>query len=253
MRPFITTVACLAAIALHAQGPVEIVKNDSGTFVLHRFTTGELSTKEWTDANNRWGHSWAYDREGHVIHQQQTRQFAGHASVDFSYHPNGAVSRAAYSTMPDGGIQWYKSTTTFDEAGKQTGFSEQGQGNDGPVPPDIPWPARPASYPQEIVREQRLFTNEYFVVNAFRKPVRISVQPNQPSPLARDLDATLLKGDTLRGGSYTLGELRADPRTQVTVGAVPAKGRTKLGVVRVDSLDRDEAHRQYFLVLGKVR
>ncbi|HMN05238.1 MAG TPA: hypothetical protein PKD45_05885 [Flavobacteriales bacterium] len=252
MHPLITTLACLAALTLHAQGPIETVKNDSGTFVMHRFTTGELSTKEWTDAANRWGRSWAYDREGHMIYQQQTRQFAGHASVDFSYHPNGAVSRAAYSTMPDGGIQWYRSTTTFDEDGKQTGFSEEGWDNDGPLAPGVVQPAKPVFEPG-MVYEQRMFTNEYFVVNAYRRPVRVELRPKQTSPAAKDMNATLLKGDTLRGGTYSMGELRVDPLSQVAVNVRPAKGRKKLGVMRVDSLDRSAEHRQYFLIVGKVR
>ena len=252
MRPLIIILACLATLALHAQGQTETVKNDSGTFVLHRFTTGELSSKEWTDADNRWGRSWAYDRAGHVIYQQETRRFAGHASVDFHYHPNGAVSRADYSTMPDGGIQWYRSTTTFDEDGKQTCFSEEGWDNEGPIAPAVVQPSKPVFKPG-MVQEQRMFANEYFVVNAYRRPVRVELRPKQASPAAKNMDATLLKGDTLHGGTYSMGELRVDPLSQVAVNVRPAKGRKKLGVMRVDSLDQSGEHRQYFFIVGKVR
>ncbi|HRO41033.1 MAG TPA: hypothetical protein PLZ25_14055, partial [Flavobacteriales bacterium] len=211
MRTVIAFLAFSAPLLLSAQGRESILKSDTGTVVLHYFTTGQISTKAWTEANNRWGHSWAYNRQGAVIFDRQTRRIGGHASVDYRYHPNGAISRAEVSDAPDGGIQWYKSTTTFDTAGVQTGFSEDGWDNDGPIlrprvsPP--PTPAQPA-YKQEEVREQRLFTNEYFVVA--RKNCRVQLRPKQPSPAAKNLDATLLKGDTLRGGTYSQGE-RFDP------------------------------------------
>jgi hypothetical protein len=169
--------------------------------------------------------------------------------VDFRYHPNGAVSRADYSTMPDGGIQWYRSTTTFDANGKQTGFNEEGQDNYGPIPPHVTTtPPR-----KEYVQEQRLFTNEYFVVNGYRKPVRLKLRPRQTSPAAKNIDATLLKGDTLRGGTYSMGEQWVEPLTQVTVNVKPAKGRKKLGVVRTDTVQVSPEHRRYYLVIGKVR
>ncbi len=249
-----TTLLLLACnTLLHAQGLESVLQNDSGTFVLHRFATGELSTKEWTDPDGRWGRCWAYDRTGRVIYEQQTRRFAGHASVDLRYHPNGGVSQAEFSTMPDGGIQWYRSTTTFDEEGRQTSFSEDGWDNDGPIPPSVPHPTKPANHPQEQVMEQRLFTNEYYVVNTCRHPVRVELRPKAQSPVAGNMDATLLRGDTLRGGMYSMGEVWMEPLTQVDVKARPARGRTKLGVVRTDTVVVNGQHRRYYLILGPVR
>ncbi|MCB0773310.1 MAG: hypothetical protein KDB93_08040 [Flavobacteriales bacterium] len=252
MRYTSTLLFLTISVLAHAQGTVQRYTNDSGSFVLHRFTTGQISSREWMDLDNRWGRSWAYDRQGHVIYEQQTRRIAGHATVDFRYHPNGAVSRADYSTMPDGGIQWYESTTTFDENGKQTGFTEQGQDDHGPVPgPTVP--GAPKHYPKEIVQEQRLFTNEYFVVNGYRKPVRLKLQPKQTSPAAKDIDATLLHGDTLRGGTYSMGEQWVEPLSQVVVNVRPAKGRKKLAISRTDTVQVSPEHRRYFLVIGRVR
>ena len=67
MRIPTSLLACTASLLLSAQGPESTVKTDTGTVVLHRFTTGQLSSKAWMDADNRWGHSWAYDRTGKVI------------------------------------------------------------------------------------------------------------------------------------------------------------------------------------------
>lgn len=253
MRTLTAILLSSVGMLLHAQGIVESVKNDSGTFVLHRFTTGQLSSREWMDKDDRWGRSWAYDRQGHVIFEQQTRKFAGHAGVEFRYHPNGAVSRADFSTMPDGGIQWYKSTTTFDENGKQTGFSEQGEDEHGPIPPHVT-PIWPSTRPRkEYMEEQRLFTNEYFVVNGYRKPVRLALRPKQLSPAAKNIDATLLKGDTLRGGTYSMGEQWVEPLTQMSLNVQPAKGHRKLGVMRTVTVQVSPEHRRYYMVIGKVR
>lgn len=258
MRTTSTLIALAASLLLSAQGRERTVKTDTGTVVLHYFTTGQPSSRAWTDADNRWGHSWAYDRSGRVIFDRQTRAIGGHASVTYSYHPNGAVSKAEVSDAPDGGIQWYRSTTTFDSEGEQTGFTEQGVGNDGPIPgpgvrvvrepPKVTTPA-----PQETVREQRMFTNEYFVVNRYRRPVRVELRPNQLSPAAQHINATLVKGDTLRGGTYSMGEQWVGPLSQMTVRVCPAKGRKKLGVVRTDSMQLTPDHRRYYLIVGKDR
>lgn len=252
MRIALAILACTAPLLLSAQGKESPVKTDTGTVVLHYFTTGQISTKAWMDADDRWGHSWAYNRQGKVIFDRQTRRIGGHASVDFRYHPNGAVSRADYSTMPDGGIQWYKSTTTFDTEGVQTGFSEQGRDNQGPLHPGIVKPERtvpkPAA-PTRTVREQRLFTNEYFVVA--RKNCRVQLRPKQPSPAAKNLDATLLKGDTLRGGTYSLGERFDPPLGQVGITATNRRGKPKYKVLRVDSVQVNAEHRRWYLIVGR--
>ncbi len=251
MRTATAFLAFSAPLLLSAQGKESTVKTDTGTVVLHYFSTGQLSTKAWMDKDNRWGQSWTYDRRGKVIFDRQTRKIAGHASVDFRYHPNGAVSRAEYSDAPDGGIQWYRSTTTFDTAGVQTGFSEDGWDNDGPIRPRVsppPTPAQPA-YKQEEVREQQMFTNEYFVVA--RKNCRVQVRPKHPSPAAKDLDATLLKGDTLRGGTYSLGERFDPPLEHVAVTATNRRGKPKYKVLRVDSLQVNAEYRRWYLIVGK--
>lgn len=254
MRPLFTALALPIAFACAlGQGREKTFDTDSGTVVLHYFTDGKVSTKEWTDKDDRWGHSWAYDRAGRVIVDHGTRKVGGHASVWFTYYPSGAVSQAEFSDAPDGGIQWYRSTTTFNEQGERTGFTEQGHDNEGPLP-RLGVTVRPVPPPkQETVKEQRLYHNGYFVVNAWRKPCRVSLRPKAPSPVAQPVDATLLKGDTLRGGDFTLGEVWGDPLQHVAVTAKPGKGRTRLAVMRVDIVQVDPEHRRYYLIIAKSR
>lgn len=244
MRLTSTLFSLISSLLVCAQGKEMTLRTDSGTLQLHYFTTGQLSSRAWMDADNRWGHSWAYNRQGEVIFDRQTRGFAGHASVDYRYHPNGGISRADVSAAPDGGIQWYKSTTTFDTSGTQTGFSEAGYDHEGPIGPRV----RPA-YPQEEVREQRMFINEYYLVA--RKNCRVQIRPKQTSPGARDMDATLLKGDTLRGGTYSMGERFDPPFGHVAVTATNRRGKPKYKVTRVDSVQVNESLRRWYLILGR--
>lgn len=248
MRLLFAFLLALSGFILHAQDLVSTVKNDSGTFVLHRFSTGQLSAKEWTDAQGRWGRSWAFDPQGRVIFEKQTRRFAGHATVNFRYYPNGAVSRADYSEMPDGGIQWYESTTTFDENGVQTGFREDGYGNDGPLHPSVVRPAKPVLTPG-VVYEQRLFKSEYYVVATRR--CHVVLQPKEPSPAATKVEGNMAKGDTLRGGYYSVGEQWDDPLKHVALAVASRNGKRNYNVLRTDMIQVGPEHRRYYFIVGR--
>lgn len=71
------------------------------------------------------GSATAYDQSGKVIYHRETRRYGGHASVDFTYHANGAVHTAHYSSAPDAGIQWYNSTHYFDPEGRLADVKSQ--------------------------------------------------------------------------------------------------------------------------------
>ncbi len=245
MRAPQALLALVCSLPTFAQATEKSFATDTGTVILHFFTTGQPSTKAWMDAANRWGHSWAYNKQGQVIFERQTRHFAGHASVVFRYHPNGGISRAEVDDAPDGGIQWFRSTTTFDTAGVQTGYSEQGWDNEGPIGPQV----TTKQYKQQEVREPHLFNNEYFVVA--RKNCRVQLRPKCPGPAAKDLDATLLKGDTLRGGMYSLGERFGPPLVQVAVTATNRRGKPKYEVQRTDSVQMGPEHRRWYLIIGR--
>lgn len=242
-----------SAALLHAQGREKVVNTDSGRVVLHYFTTGQLSTMEWMDKDERWGKSRAFDRHGAVLTEHQTRIFAGHASVHFSYHPNGAVSQVEYSDAPDGGIQWYRSTTTFDENGNKTGFIEQGHDDHGPI-------TRPDRYVQprhrlEPINEptempcQRLFTNEVFVVNKARTLVAVFVKPKTGYHALEPDRILLAPGDTAFVGRYTEGEVFVSPADRALLEGVYKNRRgkeRKLGVLLMDQRQVSAEHRAYF-------
>lgn len=87
-------------------------------FVLKYHSNRQLSTKEVVLNNEQvWGYAKAFDVTGKLIYSMQTRSVAGHASVSFSYFPNGAVRMAHFTSHPDGGIQWGDIKHFFDEKG----------------------------------------------------------------------------------------------------------------------------------------
>lgn len=244
---------------LHGQGREKILNTDSGRVVLHYFNTGKLSTKEWMDKDDRWGRSWAYDSKGKELFSYPTRKIGGHASAHFSYHPNGAVSKIEVSDAPDGGIQWYRSTTTFDENGVQTGFAEQGHDNDGIIPgpgvrittvPVVPEPPQ-----QEVMEEQRLFVTNVFVVNESKYICRMEAIAKHPSPALQGGQYTMAPRDTVFIGAYTTGEQYVEAARQVDITAKrwhkrPNK-QVAYRVLGEDVLPAGAEARRYYVVLGR--
>ncbi len=232
---------------LRAQGRERTFKTDTGTVVVHYFTNGKVSTKAWMDKDDRWGRSWAYGQDGSVIAEFNTRRFAGHSSVHFEYHPNGAVSKVEFSSAPDAGIQWYRSTTTFDEHGHRTGFWEQGHDDLG----TIPRPGRPSEQEQvtaipDPIPEQRLFVNEVLIVNKTGSSALVRCTPTHPSPAFPAKDHLIQAGDSLSVGRYTVGEQFAPPAGQVELTIVEfdlqdAPKRTAL--LLMDQRDPHPEHR----------
>jgi len=119
----------------------------------HKFPNGKTSTI-CVIKDDREGYAKAFNFKGEEIYHRYIRRFAGHASVHFQHHPNGMVKKAEYSSHPDGGIQWYRSYTHFDEQGNITSEIEDNWDTRVTVPthfrPDSthfqqPQPAKPVA------------------------------------------------------------------------------------------------------------
>ncbi|MBK8226331.1 MAG: hypothetical protein IPK70_04045 [Flavobacteriales bacterium] len=257
MRLLASLLLLTLAAASSAQRNERILKTDTGTLVLRYFNSGQVSTKEWRDKDDRWGRSWAYKKNGEVIFEGQTRRFAGHSSVHFSYHANGAVSKAETSDAPDGGIQWHRSTTTFDDQGNKTGFSEQGHDDHGIIPrPGTHvqrWPPEPEQpKQQEVVVCQRMFVNELFVVNPTNAAARVAATPKEPSPALPGGTWTMAPGDTIRIGTYSKGEAWPDWNGLVDLNIVQVVlgDRNKaVARIRTEESKMSSEHRKLFVVV----
>ncbi|MNU74591.1 hypothetical protein D3C71_640970 [compost metagenome] len=85
---------------------------------------GKISTLESWDKDKRFGTIKGYNNQGKELFSHDLRSIGGHASVSMTYFPNGQLEKVYFSDAPDGGIQFYNSTTRFDEKGNQTEFTE---------------------------------------------------------------------------------------------------------------------------------
>ncbi len=254
MRVITTIFVALTALSLSAQTGRREIPTDSGLVALHHFKNGKVSTREWTDKEQHWGRSFAYDQSGKEIFSYQTRRIGGHASARFSYHPNGAVSKVEVSDAPDGGIQWYKSTTTFDEAGKQIGFFEYGRDNDGIIPRIDPEPRKTVVpvYQPEVVECQKMFVNELFVVNPTPSACRVVALAKRPSPAMTGGTFTMAPGDTIRIGTYSVGEVFPTPDSAVDLDIFQVElGNTRKAVARyrIDHVQVTDEHRRHYVVI----
>jgi hypothetical protein len=108
---------------------------------------------------------------------------------------------------------------------------------------------RPAAYCQ------KLFTNEVFLVNATRQAGKATVKVRSPSPALRDSEHTLAPGDTVRLGTYSVGERFAAPETELTVEVRRAlRNRRKPaapGVVRTDNAPVNDTTQRWYLVVHR--
>ena len=252
----LSTFLILLAGAVQAQGRTKTMTRDIGTVVLHFFTTGQVSMKEWMDTDDRWGRSGAWVQDGRELINFQTRKIGGHASVALNYHKNGAISKAEVSDAPDGGIQWYRSTTTFDENGQRTGFAEQGRGSDGPIRGvDVrvqPAPEVPEPHKEKPLTEHHLFVSEVFVVNPTKWTCKIHVVAEHPSPALTKSEYTIGPGDTLRIGAYSTIKAVAEPECCVSITVYRKRHNSdnnKMSNFRTEQVQVHRQHRRYYKVM----
>jgi len=247
-------VVLLLSLPSAAQIGRQEVHTDTGKVVLHFFDSGEVSTLEWTDRDNRWGRSKAFKRDGTVIFDVPTRRIAGHAYARYTYHPNGAVHKVEFSSGADAGIQWYRSTTTFDPEGNRTGFSETGHDDHGPMPrPGITIERQPPGTPQqETLARVPMVSNEVFVVNPTNSAVRVVATPKYHSSTLPGGTFTMAPDDTLRIGSYGMGVTLPpwQDHVQLDIHEV-VRGNRRNAVARIRTVEQQVApgHRRLYVVI----
>lgn len=128
---------------LFAQLNCKTIKYKDGSAVKKCFhKNGKVSTVETWEKDKRDGNLKGFNNQGKELFSYNLRNYGGHASAQLTWFPNGQVKSVYYSDAPDGGIQYYHSTTQFDEVGNQTVFTEDSH-DDKPTIPDTVKPGRP--------------------------------------------------------------------------------------------------------------
>lgn len=110
---------------------------------------GAVSTIETWDKEKRSGSLKAFDKNGKELFNYGLRTFAGHASVFLTYYKNGQVSKAEYTSAPDGGIQYNHEISKYDVDGVRTSFEDLSQ------PDGYPRISIPDELKQEITKKQK--------------------------------------------------------------------------------------------------
>lgn len=159
--------------------------NDSTTTICYH-SNKKPSTVETWDKNRYWGRMRSFDSKGKEIINYQLRRVAGHASVYLNYFPNGQISKAEYSSAPDGGIQFYNIIHRFNEQGEQTEYVDLSQPDGRPVlrviydpqfQPEYKEPTVPPLPEQILIQCAVPFQTVYRVTNETRRKVTINLIP----------------------------------------------------------------------------
>lgn len=195
----------------------------------------------------RWGKAIAYNIHGKQIKEWSLRKIAGHSSVSFSFYKNGAIKKAYWSSAPDGGIQWYKSTTYFDENGKIT--REDKDSREGLNDPfNRKQLQQPTIKTQEVATCAVIYSSEYWFTNTTRSTVSVVAKHKYRND---ESSSVILKpGATLKGGYLIEAERFVPPDKYFTFYATQNDRRRKKQLIVVSSHRKPEnttkESRKYF-------
>ncbi|WP_133162434.1 hypothetical protein [Flavipsychrobacter stenotrophus] len=192
--------------------------------VYHYFNNKKVSTSQCFDKDKRWGKALAYDKTGKIIYEKELRRVAGNSSVDFTYYPDGAVSRAQWHSAPDAGIQWYNSTTYF----SKDGTIEKVEENSYDMTPGLKELKVPGEYTPQIKKQEAarcgaIYSTEFYFINKYKYPVNITA--TRKGNAADIKTVTVNPGDTAIGGSFIMTEQFVELSDYYTFSAIPTKTR----------------------------
>lgn len=197
---------------LIAQGTDKIVTKGEESFRYHYFQNSTKVSTVWhMPQASREGYAVAYDQQGKEIYRGVLSRMHMIRSVEFKYHPNGAVSVAHERWHPDAGIQSGGTTFRFDENGNKTGQSEDLDPRNPltypgkiKLEPHTPRPS-PVVEPKPVVeRIAEIYMTEVVILNRTKKPISIRIIDHQQKYIGRDqfLPTEIAAGDSLEGGRF---------------------------------------------------
>lgn len=212
---------------------VQLINAQTDTLHIHYFHNGAISTISYLN-ENREGKALAYNFEGEIIYEKNTRRIHGSASVSFSHYKNGMVHKANYSSYPDAGIQRYKSYTTFNENGER--ISEVVEEHDSPwgnrvTLPDtskkgkvieeqpIPKPKKSDQKP-EIMVCAMIHENIIEVVNHSDLKIEVTLKHK-----IQDTTFYLNSGNQFNGLNYISSEISSPLEENVNISYMPKRKR----------------------------
>jgi hypothetical protein len=216
---------------------------------------GKISTKSVIFQDDiYWGYAKAYNQKGEEIYSMGTRRAGGHGSVDFYYFDNGAVSKAHYTSQPDGGIQWGDVTHYFDEEGNITNIEDNSSDMYGhprlqiTYEPQFEYKENPIK--QEVVPCAEIYETEVHVINLSGKSITINVANKgnaeniQQQSIPKSIDTLLVK-------TYIEAQTFTHPKDFLEFNFLNKhqKKSLKLNTIWADPVQLSGTKRAYYLIV----
>ena len=151
----------------------------SDTQWLHqkRYASGRWSAYSYLLKSTGNGKAACFTPQGKTMLESSVSRNHGHHSVTFWHHPNGVVSKAEISQAPDAGIQWYRTTITFNEQGEKTGEDHRSHEDLERImliDPPFEKPSTTVKVPQETAQPCAvIYSNILAVENFTQFPIKV--------------------------------------------------------------------------------
>ena len=214
----------------------------------HYFGNKHISTSQCYDKDGRWGKARAYNKAGKQIYEAELRRVAGHASIEFDYYPEGAVSKAKWHSAPDAGIQWYNTTTYFDRSGNIPNVEHNDYDHSPGTTVQLPrLPATVTPQKQATIACAAIYATEYWFINRCKYPVVVTVV--KTGAYATQKNITVAAGDTIKGVEVINAEQFVDIPQQFAFSVRSARRKRAAPVTRWLPFTQPAASvRRYYLV-----
>lgn len=212
------------------------------------FPDGKKSTERCVNDQHR-GTARAFDQAGKVIGEWMLSRSGMMTSVRFSFHANGMVHQAYFNSQPDGGIQWYRSTTTFDANGVKTDFKEEDHDKMQRIM--SPTPSTPSRKPQKKQppkpkKSAPTYVSELWLDNRSNKHLLVQVVHNTTQ---QTQTYKIPKGTRLKVGELSLVQKYQDPRSKFSITIIKPSGKVvkeaTYGALLLDNARLKEHHKGY--------
>lgn len=213
------------------------------------FKNGNTSTSKCLDENKQEGKSIAYNLSGEIIGEWKISRRNMLSGVHFSFHENGMVKKAEFSSHPDAGIQWYRSYTTYDSTGKKINFTEQSHDDDLTGPAKIKNVKTYDEYlkeqtdslnkeklkktdtlKQETMQCAVIYVSELWIENKTGKSLIVNCDKKYKGDAKENFSISILikKGEKVKITEQIQAQFYEDPMKMVNISIRNSKGMKKL-------------------------
>lgn len=197
-----------------------------------KFKNGKVATSTCYDEDRYRGNSIAYNLKGEKIGEWSLSRMHQLSSVHFSFHANGGVYKAEYSSHPDAGIQWYRNVTTYNEQGVKVDFWEQSHDDRITMDPTfIEYKVEPINPPSksETIACAIPYISELWIDNRLSQNIKViwasKIHKEQKGSI------TILKGKKAKVAEWLMAQMFDNPLPHFDINVVSTSGKKIKGSI----------------------